>query len=322
MICGVPGFLRRKALSSPKLKSFTRFFSCEGCPPPVCLRCSPGLFRHACGVTSCHTSSMPAKPHLGLTQNSSPTTLANGRRAAQIAESRGIASGRWPQPAKFPPAAAGETPAPRTARNPPSSQSAIRRWRNPRPRAMVRAATPAGWTAWTIHQRRTGYRPPTHRAQCAPCCAAGASPRPTGSEHIGLSGFRRNGPNVSWRAVQSIVGRGIPDAPTPHPIRGRQGCRPLRRFWSAVQHGGGTHRSRPTFSVGSLSVLSGSKFVPASLRQWYYGTFCYFLRSFPSIPSQSKKYFSFFPSSWLFLVQSAQIPLFSGCHIVTLPFLL
>ena len=53
--------------------------------------------------------------------------------------------------AKHSPAAAGETPQ--------ASQSAIRRWRNPRPRAMVRAAAPAGWTAWTINQRRTGYRP-------------------------------------------------------------------------------------------------------------------------------------------------------------------
>ena len=35
------------------------------------------------------------------------------------------------------------------------------------------------------------------------------------------------------------VGRGILDAPKPHPIRGRQGCRPLRRWWSAVQHSGG-----------------------------------------------------------------------------------
>ena len=35
------------------------------------------------------------------------------------------------------------------------------------------------------------------------------------------------------------VGRGIPDAPKPHPIRGRQGCRPLRRCWSTVRHGGG-----------------------------------------------------------------------------------
>ena len=49
----------------------------------MCLRCSPGLFRHACGVASCHTSSMAAKPHLALTKNSSPTTLANERRAAQ-----------------------------------------------------------------------------------------------------------------------------------------------------------------------------------------------------------------------------------------------
>ena len=172
MICGVPGFLRRKALSSPNLKSFTRFFSCEGCPPPVCLRCSPGLFRHACGVSSCHTSSMPAKPHLGLTQNSSPTTLANERRAAQIVGSRGKApvarrngrNTRAAHGAKHSPAAAGETPQ--------ASQSAIRRWRNPRPRAMVRAATPAGWTAWTIHHRRTGYRPPTHRGKCVPAGGA------------------------------------------------------------------------------------------------------------------------------------------------------
>ena len=145
---------------------------------------------------------------------------------------------------------------------------------------------------------------------------------PTESEHIGLSGFRRNGPNASRRAVQSLVGRGIPDAPTPHPIRGRQGCRPLRRWWSAVQHGGGTHRSRPTFSVSSLSVLSDGKSVPASLRQWYYGTFWCFPSSPPVIWPPSKKYFSFFPGSTLFLVQPAQIPLFSGCHIVTLPFLL
>ena len=246
----------------------------------MCLRCSPGLFRHACGVTSCHTSSMPAKPHLGLTQNSSPTTLANGRRAAQIAESRGSASGRWPQPAKFPPAAAGETPAPRTARNPQVSQSAIRRWRNPRPRAMVRAATPAGWTAWTIHHRRTGYRPPMHQCEYVPCCAAGASPRPTW-----------------WK--QSV----------------------LLSIW------GGAARRRdtqvpPYVLYGQFVVLSGGKSVPVSLQQWYYGTFCYFLQSFPSISLQSKKYFSFFPGSRLFLVQSAQIPLFSGCHIVTSPFLL
>ena len=68
----------------------------------MCLRCSPGLFRHGGGAASCHTSSMAAKPHLALTQNSSPTTLANGWRAAQIAESRGRAFGRPPQRAKYP----------------------------------------------------------------------------------------------------------------------------------------------------------------------------------------------------------------------------
>ena len=51
----------------------------------MCLRCSPGLLRHGCGAVSCHTSSMAANPHLALTKNSSPTTLANGRRAAQSA---------------------------------------------------------------------------------------------------------------------------------------------------------------------------------------------------------------------------------------------
>ena len=91
---GVPALIqsyRTKPLKNPNFKSFTRFFSCEGCPPPVCLRCSPGLFRHGGGAASCHTSSMAAKPHLALTKNSSPTTLANGRRATQIAGVQGAA---------------------------------------------------------------------------------------------------------------------------------------------------------------------------------------------------------------------------------------
>ena len=155
----------------------------------MCLRCSPGLFRHSCGAVSCHTSSMAANPHLALTKNSSPTTLANGRRAAQIAGSRG--QRLWS------PAAAGETPAPRTARNPPSSQSAIRRWRNPR-------------------QSRRPPSPPRQR--------------------VADGGL----------IVHPTVGRGIPDAPAPHPIRGRQGCRPLRSTYSVVHTSGGTRRSRPT----------------------------------------------------------------------------
>ena len=110
-------------------KSFTRFFSCEGRPPPVCLRCSPGLFRHGGGAASCHTSSMAANPHLALTQNSSPTTLANGRRTAQIAGVQGAAppvaprkarNSRWPQPAKHPIQAPYRirSPAPSSPRNP------------------------------------------------------------------------------------------------------------------------------------------------------------------------------------------------------------
>ena len=101
-----------KQLKLPKLKSFTRFFSCEGCPPPVCLRCSPGLFRHGGGAASCHTSSMAAKPHLALTKNSSPTTLANGRRATQIVGSRGQRPRSRRARREIPPAVAvGETPA-------------------------------------------------------------------------------------------------------------------------------------------------------------------------------------------------------------------
>ena len=167
-------------------------FSCEGHPPSVCLRCSPGLFRHACGVASCHTSSMAAKPHLGLTKNSSPTTLANERRAAQ---NRGVQGAAPPV-------------APRTARNTPASQSAIRRWRNPAAKPKAAVPTPS----------------------------AGGGRRPFGYPH---------------------VGRGILDAPTPHSIRGRQGCRPLRRCWSAVRCSGGTHRSRPTSFVGSAFVFVG-----------------------------------------------------------------
>ena len=114
-----------KKLKIPNFKSFTRFFSCEGCPPPVCLRCSPGLFRHGGGAASCHTSSMAANPHLALTQNSSPTTLANGRRTAQIAGVQGAAppvaprkarNARWPQPAKSPYRI--RSPAPSSPRNP------------------------------------------------------------------------------------------------------------------------------------------------------------------------------------------------------------
>ena len=153
----------------------------------MCLRCSPGLFRHSCGAVSCHTSSMAANPHLALTKNSSPTTLANERRASQ---NRGFQrQSLWSRLARR------EIPAGRSQRNTQSSQSAIRRWRNPH--GVSRKA---------------------------------AVPTPSRVVDGGLF-------------VHPTVGRGILDAPTPHPIRGRQGCRPLRRWCSAVQHGGGTHRS-------------------------------------------------------------------------------
>ena len=154
----------------------------------MCLRCSPGLFRHACGVAPCHTSSMAAKPHLGLTQNSSPTTLANERRAAQIAVSKGRAFGRPVRGAKS-----------------PIVQSAIRRWRNPHG-VSRKAAVP------------TPSRVVDGGLLCTPS-----------------------------------VGRGILDAPAPHSFRGRQGCRPLRPRGLMVHPNGGTHRSRPTFHIGSPS---------------------------------------------------------------------
>ena len=134
---------RHSRFCSKKIKVLLDFFL-WGNLPPVCLRVSPGLLRHSCGPASCHTSSMAAKLGLALTQNSSPTPLANRRCVAQIAVSKGRAFGRASQGAKFPPAAAGETPAGRSQRNTLASQTAIRRWRNPRPRAMDPAAAPCG----------------------------------------------------------------------------------------------------------------------------------------------------------------------------------
>ena len=46
------------------------------------------------------------------------------------------------------------------------------------------------------------------------------------------------------------VGRGIPDAPTMPPIRGRQGCRPLRFGCSLVHPGGGG--KPPPYGVESI----------------------------------------------------------------------
>ena len=124
----------------------------------MCLRCSPGLFRHGGGAASCHTSSMAAKPHLALTQNSSPTTLANGWRAAQIAESRGSDSGRPSQRAKFPRRARREIPHRPKA---PSADGAIPAAYAARPPS----PPPRGW--WTAaFLRGTLYRCPLHWGEC------------------------------------------------------------------------------------------------------------------------------------------------------------
>ena len=71
-----------KKLKIPTVKSFTRFFSCEGCPPPVCLWCSP-------------------------TGGGQPKSRGPG----------GGAPGRASQGAKHPPVATGEIPAGRSQRN-------------------------------------------------------------------------------------------------------------------------------------------------------------------------------------------------------------
>ena len=71
-----------KKLKIPNFKSFTRFFSCEGCPPPVCLWCSP-------------------------TGGGQPKSRGPG----------GGAPGRASQGAKHPPVATGEIPAGRSQRN-------------------------------------------------------------------------------------------------------------------------------------------------------------------------------------------------------------
>ena len=113
--------------------------------------------------------------------------------------SRGRASGRPSQRAKLPLAAASETPAPRTARN---------------TRPPQRAKTPS------VPKRHPQMAQPPRQ------CRKAAVPTPTRVADGGLFD-------------PPTVGRGILDAPKPHPIRGRQGCRPLRRWWSTVRHCGG-----------------------------------------------------------------------------------
>ena len=238
----------------------------------MCLRCSPGLFRHGGGAASCHTSSMAAKPHLALTKNSSPTTLANGRQATQIAGSRGKApvaprtgrNTRWPQPAKHPRRARRELP------NRPKPSSAAD--------GIPGAAAAAPWFPAPACGRGAGNHPETVPAAIAPppvngwekrsdtfvgagipdgpgrWCSPGASrmPRPTRDG-------RHGGTHVSRRCTAlpttTGVGAGIPDGPgrwcsvgasrMPRPTRGwtarRDPCvPPLHRtadhYWRRGRH--------------------------------------------------------------------------------------
>ena len=152
----------------------------------------------------------------------------------KIAVSKGRAFGRWPQPAKFPPAAAGETPAPRHgAKSPivkaPSADGAISA------AYAARAAVPhpvSGW--WTA-----ALLCPVDR-----WCSVQAS-----SPSVDIGPYR----------VQHIIRRAAASLTRPQcpPIRGRQGCRPLRFACSVMRISGGTHRSRPTLPVGSLSGFVG-----------------------------------------------------------------
>ena len=130
-------------VSPKKLKVLLDFFL-WGNLPPVCLRVSPGLLRHSCGPASCHTSSMAAKLGLALTQNSSPTPLANRRRVAQIAGVQGAA----------PPVARrnGRDICAADGAKSPIVQSAIRRWRNPRRSRRPPSPPHRGWrTAAFLH---------------------------------------------------------------------------------------------------------------------------------------------------------------------------
>ena len=78
--------------------------------------------------------------------------------------------------------------------------------------------------------RRPYFDPLIDGAVCGPTPQGGFS-WPVGPIHL----LWTSAP--TW-CNTSFVGRGILDAPTRHPIRGRQGCRPLRWWWSAVPHSG------------------------------------------------------------------------------------
>ena len=143
-----------------KIKILLDFFL-WGNLPPVCLRVSPGLLRHSCGPASCHTSSMAAKLRLALTQNSSPTPLANRRRVAQIAVSKGRVFGRPPQRTKYPRRARRETPARRNGRPPSVPKRHPQMSQSPAKGHGPHRHPLWGWTAGTICQPMSTNAPPT-----------------------------------------------------------------------------------------------------------------------------------------------------------------
>ena len=97
-------------------------------------------------------------------------------------------------------------------------------------------------------------RRPPPRARCwVVRCAGRCGHRPLRSAYSGVrtsGGTRRSRPTFPLGSPSMFVGRGILDAPITHPIRGRQGCRPLRFGCSLVHPGGGG--KPPPYGVVSI----------------------------------------------------------------------
>ena len=196
---------------------------------------------------------MAAKLRLALTQNSSPTPLANRQRVAQIAESRGRASGRPPQRAKYPRRARRETPQRPKA---PSADGAIPGqgpWSAPPLLRGGRRGPSTNAVPGPIHPRTGANAYHVTRRGQAPALQGGTY-QPGRKWNVPASGGTHSSrPTVHIGSPSMFVGRGIPDAPKPHPIRGRQGCRPLRFGCSLVHPGGG----------GQAPALRGGTYRPA-----------------------------------------------------------
>ena len=137
-----------------------------------------------------------------------------------------------------------EIPARRSGRNSPSSQTAIRRWRNPRllPRQQPWAGAPAWGGARRFIQRTGQIRYPVP--------AAGASPRPTGrnvsvirwiSVHPG-GGTHRSRPTNHMGSPSGNVGRHL--CVPPCGTNGHSTCAPGRM--RTAPHPGPSRMPAPT----------------------------------------------------------------------------